>query len=494
MKNPQIEKTLNLGVSVETGAPFLIPLTGAATKTLGIFGKKGSGKTWTSAVWVEQLLTNKIPVVILDPVGRWWDLGLSAPDGRSPGFPVAIFGGQHGQVQLTPDMGAAIARYVVEKHVPTVIDLSFERKGTWRRVVADFCDELFKVNVLPVHVVIEEAPEFIPQRIFGDMATVFGAVDRLVRLGRNRGIGVTAIGQRLQTTNKDTVSQVDALIVMRLVDPQGRKAALEWVKAKGQEEQAQEFVDALSGLKNGEGYIWSPEWLETFERVRFAPRVTFHFDADRAAVESLPTGEIAQAVNTDDLLREFSKFVEPSPAPLASKGKSDAATIKHIGELNRQIESLNSALETAQAQAITDAEIDHRIEIAVQNSTSEMRSRLAQFEGYVSNIVKQGQALVNGSTVAASSILESGAAPQKVAEYIAKQNAIFNNLTVSKILRTLGENHLRFLNGMTSTQIATESGYDPQGGRFKGTLRTLSKRRVIVKEGDRYLLNPAHLK
>jgi DNA helicase HerA-like ATPase len=163
-----------------------------------------------------------VPVVILDPVGRWWDLGLSA-DGQGAGFPIAILGGQHGQVALTSDMGTAIARYVADKHVPTVVDLSFESKGTWRKIVADFCDELFKINRLPVHVVIEEAPEFIPQRIFGENATVFGAVDRLVRLGRNHGIGVTAIGQRLQTTNKDTVSQVDALIVM-LADPQARRA------------------------------------------------------------------------------------------------------------------------------------------------------------------------------------------------------------------------------------------------------------------------------
>ncbi len=73
---------LTLGLDAETHQPFTIPLTGAATKTLGIFGKKGSGKTWTAAVWVEQLLHNKVPVVILDPVGRWWDLGLSATGAR----------------------------------------------------------------------------------------------------------------------------------------------------------------------------------------------------------------------------------------------------------------------------------------------------------------------------------------------------------------------------------------------------------------------------
>src|SRR5512142_2360928 len=105
------DKNIDLGVNLETDKLFTISLKGAATKTLGVFGKKGSGKTFTTAVWVEQLLRHKIPVVVLDPVGRWWDLGLAA-NGRDPGFPIAIFGGKRGQVELTPDMGRAIARYV----------------------------------------------------------------------------------------------------------------------------------------------------------------------------------------------------------------------------------------------------------------------------------------------------------------------------------------------------------------------------------------------
>ena len=47
---------------------------------------------------------------------------------------------------------------------------------------------------------------------------------------------------------------------------------------------------------------------------------------------------------------------------------------------------------------------------------------------------------------------------------------------------------------MTADEIATEVGYDPYGGRYRGMLQQLVRRRVIVKEGERYLLNPAHLK
>lgn len=485
-------KTITLGVNQETGQPFTIPLQGAATKTIGVFGKKGSGKTFTTAVWVEQLIANKIPVVVLDPVGRWWDLGLSA-DGKSPGFPIAIFGGQRGQVPLTPDMGAAIARYVSEKHVPTVVDLSFESKTTWRKVVADFCETLFRVNTLPIHVVIEEAPEFIPQRIFGENATVFGAVDKLVRLGRNRGIGMTVIGQRLQTTNKDTVSQVDALIVLRLVDPQGKKAAREWVMAKGEEEHADEFVDALASLKSGNGYVWSPEWLEAFAPVRFGARQTFHYDADRAAAETKPTGEIARAVDTDELVREFAKFSAPVATEKPS-GKPDAQSARVIADLRAQIESLNAALETAQAQAVSEEEIAHRIEGAVQNATAELRSRLAQFESFVSTIAGQAQVLVGGEIAVAefNPLVGNVGLVNKVAALVKKSSTRLKT-TERKVFETLGNLYPDFPNGVVLNQLAVESGYAPTGAYIRA-LTALTKRRLIVRSGGVIKINPELLR
>lgn len=486
------QKTLiTLGTNIETNQPFAIPLAGAATKTMGIFGKKGSGKTWTAALWVEQLLTHKIPVVVLDPVGRWWDLGLSA-DGKSPGFPIAIFGGQRGQVALTPDMGSAIARYVSDKHVPTVVDLSFESKGTWRKVVADFCETLFRVNQLPIHVVIEEAPEFIPQRIFGENATVFGAVDKLVRLGRNRGIGMTVIGQRLQTTNKDTVSQVDALIVLRLVDPQGKKAAREWVMAKGEEQRADEFVEALASLKSGSGYVWSPEWLETFAPVRFGQRQTFHYDADRAAAEIQPTGEIARAVNTDELVREFSKFVSPQPTEKGS-AKTDAQSARVIADLRAQVESLNAALESTQSQVVSEEEIDRRVQSAVQNATAELRSRLAQFEGFVTTLASQAQALVGGETNAEPNpLIGNVASVNKVAALVKKASPRLST-SERKVFETLGNLYPDFPTGVSLNQLAVEAGYSPTGA-FVRAVTSMGKRRLIVRSGGMIRINPELLK
>ena len=64
-------------------------------------------------------------------------------------------------------------------------------------------------NNLPRHVFIEEAHEFIPQRVSGALGKTFNAVSNLVVMGRNRGIGVTLINQRAATINKDVLTQLD---------------------------------------------------------------------------------------------------------------------------------------------------------------------------------------------------------------------------------------------------------------------------------------------
>lgn len=47
----------------------------AVTETFVILGKRGSGKTTTARVLVEELLGHGLPAVVLDPTGVWWGCG-----------------------------------------------------------------------------------------------------------------------------------------------------------------------------------------------------------------------------------------------------------------------------------------------------------------------------------------------------------------------------------------------------------------------------------
>jgi DNA helicase HerA-like ATPase len=106
-------------------------------------------------------------------------------------------------------MGRRIAQAVVRDNISCVISTFGLPKVAMRQIIADFAEELLNLNNTPRHVFIEEAHEFVPQRVMGAMAKTFSAVEALVVMGRNRGIGVTLINQRAATINKDVLTQLD---------------------------------------------------------------------------------------------------------------------------------------------------------------------------------------------------------------------------------------------------------------------------------------------
>ncbi|MGK2880844.1 MAG: helicase HerA domain-containing protein [Mycobacterium sp.] len=97
------------------------------TETFAILANRGAGKSVTAHRFVEQMHAAELPVVVLDVKGDWWGIRSSA-DGKSPGLPFVIFGGDHGDVPLEPTAGALLADLVVDDRTPAVLDLSHMSK------------------------------------------------------------------------------------------------------------------------------------------------------------------------------------------------------------------------------------------------------------------------------------------------------------------------------------------------------------------------------
>jgi len=88
--------------------PEVHPLPDAALDAdIAILGKKGRGKTFTAKGIVEWLLHLGRRVIVLDPLSVWWGLKASA-DGKSPGYPVAVFGGPKADIPITGESGLAL--------------------------------------------------------------------------------------------------------------------------------------------------------------------------------------------------------------------------------------------------------------------------------------------------------------------------------------------------------------------------------------------------
>jgi DNA helicase HerA-like ATPase len=198
------------------------------TTTLAIVGKRDVGKTTTSAVLTEEMLKARLPVVVLDPLDAWFGLRAAA-DGQGPGFPVTIIGGAHGDVPLEATAHALVADLLVDERLSAVLSLGHLRKGERQRFVTDFAERVYHrkgedAHRDALHLLIDEADLYAPQRPFAGQARMLGAVDDLVRRGRSSGIGVTVISQRPAAIHKDVLTQLEVLVCHRLVSPQDRKA------------------------------------------------------------------------------------------------------------------------------------------------------------------------------------------------------------------------------------------------------------------------------
>lgn len=273
-----MNKQLDIGISGKTA--FTLP-PDVQTTTLAVLGIRGSGKTSTATVVVEELLDAGYQVVIIDPTDVWWGLRSSA-DGQAPGVPIAVCGGDHGQVQLAATDGAALAELVATERYSLVLSLRHLRKGDQRHLVTDFAETLYHAKGktrTPLLVVIDECDAFIPQRVGGAEARMVGAIEDLVRRGRAAGIGVCLISQRAASVNKDVLTQLELLVAHRHTSPQDRKALEAWVEAHDVGGQRETFMRELAALPRGTAWFWSPGWLDVFARVAVRRRRTFDSSA-----------------------------------------------------------------------------------------------------------------------------------------------------------------------------------------------------------------------
>lgn len=248
------------------------------------------------------MLTIGAQIVVLDPVGNWWGLRVDA-NGKSKGKDIFIAGGERGDVPILPESGARFGRLVVEKNVSMVLDISGFRQGERKRFAADFAEEFYhlkKTQRSAVHLFVEEAQLFVPQRSGPDEARMLGAYENIIRLGRNYGIGATLISQRPQSVNKEVLSQVECLCVLQVNGSHERKALEEWVQEAGAD---RKLIGELPGLGRGEGYVWSPSWLHIFKRVKFAKKTTFDASATpevgKAAKAALLSAVDVEALKAD---------------------------------------------------------------------------------------------------------------------------------------------------------------------------------------------------
>jgi len=234
-------------------------LSPAALDTrLAVVGTSGSGKTYAAKGLLERVMAGGGRVCVVDPLGVWWGLGKGA-DGTEPPFPVAVFGGARADVPLEQGRGAALGRLVGTETMACVVDVSdFGSAAARRAFMTEFTAALYEANTEPLHLVLDEADLWAPQRTQPDGMELLGRMEEIVRRGRVRGFVPWLITQRPAVLHKDVLSQADILVSMKLTSSQDRAAVGRWIEGQADRAEGRRILGALPQLQRGMGWVWAP--------------------------------------------------------------------------------------------------------------------------------------------------------------------------------------------------------------------------------------------
>lgn len=338
------------------GSGLVLP-PDAVTQTFAILAKKGSGKTFTAKVMCEEMIRGGYPVVIMDPTGAWWGLRAGV-DGKTPGFPVVVLGGDHGDLPLHVTAGRQIAKLVVARKLRwLVLDMSLMMPDDQHRFAYDFCATLYHENRDALHVFVDEADEFASQKPADALEhKVLGILDRIVRRGRIRGLGITLITQRSAVLNKNVLSQAEVMVALRTAAPPDLDAIEAWTKRHVQKEERERFMSSLPKLPIGEAWFISPGWLGLFKRVKIRFLRTFDSSATPKVGEHRIVPEKLASVADLDEIRE----ILAQAVPEVSSDDDKEAMVARIAELELKLRESQASRSKVGKSEITTIETSSR--------------------------------------------------------------------------------------------------------------------------------------
>ena len=427
----------------------------AVTQTFALLARRGAGKTHTGSVLAEEMLDAGHQIVVLDPIGAWWGL-------RSK-YPIAILGGEHADVPIDPRGGKTVAEFVVQEALSVIIDVSEFGANEMRRFVAEFGEAFYRKNRKPVHLFVEESDEFAPQKgINGPIAACLGAMQRIVRRGRQRGIGCTLITQRSAVINKDVLTQTEVLIAMQTTAPHDIAAIDGWIKHHGTRQEQRQILDSLPRLQRGEAWVYSPGWLQTLKRVKIRKRKTYDSSATPKPGESRKQPRSLADVDLGALTKQMQTAADEAKA-------NDPKELKRqVRDLQKQIKILESRQPESKIECV-EIPVLSEAEVAAISSVNERLGRVAGLYEEIASLWRK-----YGDSLPSCDAPNEGSNGRKATKSVPanKPNTGDSGLgrAETKILQAFF-----WLQGeeVTPAKVAFYAGYSASSGGFKNSLSKL---------------------
>jgi hypothetical protein len=465
--------------------------------TLAFLAKKGAGKTYAGRVLAEEFWRVKVPFAVLDPMGAFWGLRSNAA-GDGPGIPVAIFGGRHGDIPLERGAGALMADLLIEQRLSMVLDLKgLGSRAAERQFARDFLERLYARNEDLVHLIIDEADLFAPQKPQPGDAPLLGVTENIVRRGRNVGIGCTLMTQRPAVLNKDVLTQIDALVAGRITGYQDREAIDDWVRGHGDQEIAREVKGTLAQLATGESWWWVPE-LDVLKRITVREAKTFDSSPTRKRRDAQTEPKTFADVDLGGLQQRMTATIERAAA------EDPKLLRQRIAELERE---LAARPDTPPERVEVPVLPDNAIEALSRASTmvsgdvesaavalGELRTAAAEIEALVELLVDQLHTEFSPAPSPAPAPARRPPAAPAPAPAAATAEAGPSNgeVQLGRAARVLLGTLISHLpRRLTRAELSTLSGYKGRSSTYRNALSALRVNGLLEEDGSTFTATAA---
>lgn len=308
-----------------------MPLSDFVVSRNAILGITKSGKTYTAKGVAEQLLDLDIPIIVFDAIGVWRYLKTPGDKSNSKGYKIVVAGGENPDLPLNIKSAPEIVRSAIKENIPLIIDLYDSKlsKADWRRIVQSCFRVLLYENKGLRHVFLEESAEFAPQKVTD--GETYAEVEKLARMGGNKGVGITFINQRAQELNKAVLELCDNIVLLRQRGSHAIDSLEKWMDRLAPAT-AKEIAATMPQMTQGDCWIFT-ENDEVPVRTRSTLIKSLHPDR-RMPEQALQNRKTMDA-------KAFVEQLNTALPKLAEEAKENDPAIlkKRIAELERAVNS-----------------------------------------------------------------------------------------------------------------------------------------------------------
>ena len=217
------------------------------SNVLFITGKRGSGKSWTAGVMMEEFHRLGLQFVCFD--------ALNAHGGIDTLSRVE---------SIKPDLGQSIdMKSLVDRLKTTDKSLVISLGGLpllkQQELIGDYCEALIEARLgKGIHTIIEECQDFVPQM---GRPISYDPIVRLCKLGRALGYGASLVSQRPAGVNKEALSQASVYLVHNVINNRDLKTLDEQLSFGTDKRLIKKILNGIASARKGECVAYAPEFF-----------------------------------------------------------------------------------------------------------------------------------------------------------------------------------------------------------------------------------------